>query len=652
MSGLTLPRIIFSGTTSWNPNTVNNSPTNYDENTAEPVLGGGTFAEYAAQLLQMNSAGTDVNGSWNVFGDFAVSFNPVTVTGVQPAASTPDPLIGKPVQILSGGAPRMVDIDPYSPFTTQVVFRTLSLGDDSVGVSGPAACRIGSRWPNFARNLNETNQLIIAGSMGVVWQAALPKASLTWNGVAQSPVLAALQAALEADPANQGLIFLFTSYRTLYYQTVTWEGQRVTTPQQLAAAYQAGFQSGNPALSMTLGRVAVWGPGELASAPVGDLLLSPVNPVTTANLPLVRNVRPEGRLGQLAEAAQGQQVLLGPVQARLDRSRHAVVLDFLATFPEADADLNKAVFGSFVLQVAGADGKTTPIGEPITFSEYDRQAYEAGGGIVEISFADHPELADVIAGGTLQLVSAGSGGAAGTVALQQVALVSETDQRGLWLDEGTTQTIQVRTYQNGSAPPSGTVKLLIAPYDSNLNLIVDQSQAIFEIVDSSGGSSGSGQPPALAPVLPVGADGSTSFTVRPLQAGIGYYFFFPFTGDVPPAPPSGFQSLAPNNYFTVLRALPFDDALNASTPDSGLTWQFIYNNVLSTWDVVYPLMSTIIPLSNQQAVDQAAAAIAARIDLDPTEASQYMPIARDMSAGKKKLLLRYFKLQQAQPGSR
>ena len=637
MSGLTLPRIIFSGTTSWNPNTVNNSPRNYDENTVEPVLAGRTFAEYAAWLLQMNRSGSDLNGSWNVYGDFAVSFDPVTVTGVQPGGPGQDPLLGKPVQILSGGAPRMVDIDPYSPYTTQVVFHTLCLGDDSVGVSGPASCRIGSHWPNFTRNLNETKQLIIAGSMGVVWQAALPKESLTWNGVEQSPALAALKEALEADPANQGLVFLFASYRTLYYQTVTWNGQRITQPQQLSAAYQEGFQSGNPALSVTLGRVTVWGPGELASAPTGDLLLASANPVTTANVPLARSVRPEGRLGELAEAAQ-QQVLLGAAQARLDRARCVVVLDFLATFPEADASLTKAVLGSFVLQAVSADGTTTPIGEPITFSQYDRQAYESGGGIVEVSFADDPQLADVIAGGTLQLVSA-----AGTVALQQVALVSETDQRGLWLDEGTTETIRVRTYQNGATPPSETVQLLVAPYDSNLDLIQDQSQAIFEIVSDTGDE---GQPPALAPVLPVGPDGSTSFTVRPLQAGIGYYFFFPFTGDVLPEPPDSFPSIPPDQYFAVLRALPFDNALNENTPDSDLTWEFIYNNVLSTWDVVYPLMSTIIPLSNHQAVDQAAAAIAFRVDLDPFTASQYMPIARDMSAGRKKLLLRYLALQQ------
>jgi len=641
MSGLTLPRIIFSGTTQWNPNTVNNSPGNYDENDVEPVLRGGSFADYSKRLLQMNRSGSDVNGSWNVFGDHSVSFSPATVTGVEPSGSTQDPLVGKPVQITANGAPRMIDIDPYSPYTTNVVFGSFSLGDGSVGVSGPGAFRMASRWPDFARNLNldPNNQLIIAGSMGVIWQAALPKDSLTWNGTETSPALAALRAALEADPANQGLVFLFASYCTLYYQTASWNGQRLTTPQQLSSAYQSGFKSGNPAVSSMLGRVGVWGPGELASAPTGDLLLSPVQEVTTADLPLARNVRPEGRLGEIAEGAQQQQVLLGPAQARLDRSRYVVILDCIATFPEADPSLRKADVGTFTLQVVSSGGQTTPIGQPITPAQYNQQAYDSGGGIIEVSFADNPGLADTIAGGQLQLVSD-----SGAVALQQVSLFADTDQRGMWLDEGTTETIQVRTYLNGVTPPSEAAQLLVVPYDNNLDPIpeTDPGQAIFEIVDASG------QPLPLRPVLPVGADGTTTFTVRPLQAGIGYCFFFPFTGSVPPDLPSSVQNangIASEYSFTALRALPFDNELNQNTPDSDLTWQFIYQNVLSTWDVVYPLMSTIIPLSNQQAVDQAAAAIAFRVDLDPFQATQYMPITRDMSAGRKKLLLRYLALQ-------
>jgi hypothetical protein len=637
MSGLTLPRIIFSGTTNWNPNTVNNGPNTYDEVNVAPALGGMTLAQYAAWLLQFDPTSGDVNGSWNIYGDHGVVFSPVTVTGVQPVAQGQDPLIGKPVQILSETTPRMIDIDPYSPYTTQIVFGTFSLGDDSVGVSGPGAVRLASRWPDFSRNLT---QLPIAGPMGVVWQAALPKSSLAWNGLGQSPALAALKAAVEADPANQGLVFLFASYRTLYYQTASWQGQPITSPQQLSAAYQAGFTDGNPAQSMTLGRVTVWGPGELASAPTGDRLLVPANPVTAVDLAPARGLRRDAHPGRPLAAAQP--VSLGPAQARLDSSRNVVILDFLSTFPEADASLAKADLGTFTLQVTGSGGQMTTVGAPITFADYDRQAYESGGGIVEVSF--DPALSDTIAHGTLQLLSSN-----GTVALQQVSLVSETDQRGLWVDEATTGEVRVQTYQNGATPPSGTVQLLVAPYSfdassGSFTLIQDPSQAVFEILD------GSGQPLPLAPVLPVGADGSTTFTVSPLQAGMGNYLFFPFTGPVP-TPPATLGGLDPNQSFAALRAFPFDDELNEQAPDSALTWQFIYQHVLSTWDVVYPLMSTIIPLSKQKAVDKAAKAIHERVDLNPGRSSRYMPVTRDMSAGKKKLLLRYLALQKGPGGA-
>ena len=76
-------------------------------------------------------------------------------------------------------------------------------------------------------------------------------------------------------------------------------------------------------------------------------------------------------------------------------------------------------------------------------------------------------------------------------------------EQGFGDGQGTTETITVRTFQNGATPPSEQVQLLVAPYDEQLDLIQDASQAIFEIVDASG------QPLPLAPALPVGPDGTT-----------------------------------------------------------------------------------------------------------------------------------------------
>src|SRR6185369_9501607 len=106
MSILNLPRIVFSGYTDWNPNTVNNSATIYDEVTAEPVPQTGVaWDQFVAWLLESNGS-TDPNalqpnGSWNVFGDHGVVFKNdagygATITGATLASGpvSSDPLIG------------------------------------------------------------------------------------------------------------------------------------------------------------------------------------------------------------------------------------------------------------------------------------------------------------------------------------------------------------------------------------------------------------------------------------------------------------------------------------------------------------------------------------------------------------------------------
>lgn len=638
MSTLSRPRIIVSGTVSWNPNTVNNVPATYDEVNVEPNLDNANITQYPDWLFQTNSDNSDLNGSWNVFGDYKVLFE-ATVTGVQllplGVPDSSDPLINQPVTIgilsTSPSTPsvfaRMVDVDPFSPYTTQVIYPIISIGSASVGVSGPGQCRMISRWLNTQRNLGVDPGIGHAAMMGTIWQAALPNASLSWgSGYLSSPVLAALWAELAADPANQGLVFLFTTYCTQYFQSATWQGTSITTIEQLGHAYRTGFTGGNPAVSTLLGRVGIWGPGELATAPT-DILLNPQNPVTTATTPVASSPG-FGRRGKFMFAEAEQGVLLGPAQVRNEVAFSKVVLDLLVTFPESDATLAKADFGTFTLQAVSADGSsTTPIGS-LTYDQYSQQQYESNGGIVEISYAGDSSVADAIANGTLQLVDS-----SGTVVLEQWPLVSEADQRGAWVDQGQTATMTVTTYQNGATPPEEPVQLLVVPYDANLSRITDASQAVFELLD------GNGNPLPLSPVLPVGSDGTTTITVSPLQAGIGSYFLFPFTA-TEPTPPASIGPVAPNNFFIVLRALPFDNALPQTSDPS---WDFIEQQVLSTWDVVYPVMSQYIDLGTESDVTQAqnAAAIIQRLGEDPLTSSQYMPISRDMSAGRKALLVSY-----------
>ena len=96
--------------------------------------------------------------------------------------------------------------------------------------------------------------------------------------------------------------------------------------------------------------------------------------------------------------------------------------------------------------------------------------------------------------------------------------------------------------------------------------------------------------------------------------------------------------------YLAVRVLPFDDELERQTPDSDLTFEFIYNHVLKVYDVVYPAMNQAVELKNAKAVAANADVIRAQLLLDPATSTEYVPASRDLSAGKRRLLLRFLGL--------
>jgi len=629
MSVLNLPRFVFSGLTNWNPNTVNNTAQIYNEDTAAPVPQPGVpWDQFVNWLMKSNGqtgGNLQPNGSWNVFGDQGATFAGAKITNITlPSGPDPrDPLIGAGVQIVGllymdspNPAPaRLIDLEPYGPFSSQIFYETVTIGNNQVGVQGKGACRMFSRWPNFGRNLGA---LPIAGTMGVIWQTSIHNKDLKWFGLDRSPALKALKAAAESR-GNQGIVIQFASYRSLYYQTVTYQGKRVSNGGDLIAAYQAGFRGGNPAQSALTGLIGIWGPGELASAPT-QRLLAPNDPVTQARtaLPVRSDHRPEASL-----TAAPQPVALGPAVALVDATRNAIAVDFIATFPEKDANLQKADLGTFLLQVVAADGTVSQIGNPLTPALYSKTNYDATAGVAEFSF--QPTQLNAINSGTLQLVQQGSN----TVALLEEDLLAESDERGTYVDEGDTGKITIRVYQKGG-PPAANVQVLVAQYDVGGNLITKPADQIVEFtnVPASG-------------VLNV-KNGAATLEFRPLQSGICYPFFFPFVGTPPTPPATGFGS--PADFFAVIRTLPFDNALEKNTPDNKLSFTFIYNQVLQTYDVIYPIMSLVRNLHDKNVVDAMAEQLKFAISLDTFQSTLYMPITRELSAGKRKLLQRYVNL--------
>jgi hypothetical protein len=231
--------------------------------------------------------------------------------------------------------------------------------------------------------------------------------------------------------------------------------------------------------------------------------------------------------------------------------------------------------------------------------------------------------------GTLQLVKQG---ASGDPALDESQFMAETDDRGTYLDEGQSASIQISVYEKGG-PVVTPVQLLAAQYDIGGNLITDASNQIVQFQDNA---------PPSGVVLPV-QNNASSLQFSATQPGICYIFFYPFTEAPPPdPPPNGFNT--PSDYYAIVRVLPFDNQLEKDTPDSKLTFDFIYNNVLMTYDVIYPVMSQVRNLHNKSVVDAMAEQLKFAISLDTFQSTLCMPITRELSAGKRKLLQRYVNL--------
>ncbi len=617
MSVLSLPRIHFSGFTDWSPSTANNAPNTYDEESVEPFLQTEvTYDSYLEWLKQRNPQMLQPNGSWNVYGDHATRFAESKVLAAELASgptAASDPLIGSGVDLVglnysAGPAPaRLVMTDPFTggEATSQIFYQSLAIGnfdgaqDQWIGFKAAAATRMFSRWPYQTRNLDITFK---EGMVGCIWQGASLNKDIQWYGLDRSPALAALKLAAESG-SNQGILIRFASYRTLYYQACFYKKKPIENGLDLVAAYADGFNGDNPARSAMLGTVGVWGKGELASVPTGRLLI-PKSAVQLATSP--------------ASAS------LGPVLAIVDAQRNVLVVDFISTFPEQNAQLDKADFGDLQLQARDAAGNITPIAT-LTSASYNRQAYEASGGISEFSL---PKGAASTLG-TIELIQQQANQP--IAVLQQTRFSADTDDWALYIDEGQTVPVSVSVFENGK-PVQNDIMLFLQQYDSDGNLV---AKPMVEALDSVG-------KPANENMVPVVA-GKANFVVRSIRPGACFLAFYPFSGAKAPAvPTSGFP--LPDSFYAAVRALPFDNELEKNTKDSELTWPFIFTKVLRVFNLVYPVMSLVRNLSDRSVVEAMADQLKFAISLETFESTLYMPMTRDLSAGKRRLLQRWVNL--------
>jgi hypothetical protein len=680
MSVLSFPRIFFKGFGSWDPCTFNNNdfakfPT---YNAAQAALNWPflaiqdppitpdnfqqTFRPYAIKLQDDSIDSPDgprVPCEWNMFGAHGVAFvqyqdYTTTVTGGATGygqSVTTDPVIGTTLSIQGDtqySAPKLVDTNPSSFWSSQIYYGSLQAGSGNYSVSGPRAVRMHSRWINLSRIYSADPQLTQpAASVACCFQACIPNTGIVWqNGAGEGPASPLLTALKEASTqaGAQGVMVRFTAYVNMYFRNGILNGiaQQAQNYTELAAllakAWETWNQSGSttdffsqPCYSHVVGSIGVWNDGELASVPMGRYL-SADDPV--------------------APAGSTQTTQLGPAAAQVNYESNLLSLDLSSAIPEVAiagtpaSSLEKLDLGTLEVGVL-TGGNFTLIGS-LDYAQYGRQAYEASAGIVDLPLPPSVKPQQVQQG---LLAIQASGGAGQLTALLEQQFCAQSDSRGIYLDQGTEQTFQITVLQQGV--PAAGARVMLAQYDMNLNLVpstppayISFTQGEQQVVNSNPAGVST-----IVSVVTADENGIATADVAAQSPGFPVVAFFPFSGDTPPAPP---PTLFPpgNMFYITVRVLPFDDALPQefidlwnSTHDATIAWDFVYHRILYVYDMVFSVMLEFVNLGSQTAFDNNAAAIRSLIEKSrAAEGTSAMPVTRDLSEGKRIVLQLYLYL--------
>lgn len=660
-----------------------------------------------------------MSSRWNYYGgnecwlvDYPAGGKQTLTTGGDLAYKQPagagDAILSQPVVIMGntfGGrqsSARLIDINPYCPWSSQIFFGNVRVGDDQTFLAAQQYMRMHMRLSFVPRT---TANMMIAGVMGVTFQTTFPN-NLLQSNAANSPLLQALLAAMQ-QPGAQGLMLRFTVFSTLYYQNGVFNNNPpVSSADQLEGMYRQGIVIRNPAYSTVVGTFGVWNQGELTTAPSGHMLVSAYAPAPTGSAPsshlrqvevqsvaghgeiklketLVPNPNAPAGLADVDTAvATGATpppppaTLFGTAFAELGATGNIISLDLGNTIPDVGPAGPKYDYGAISLGVAFGPTSFRPIG---TFNNYDWDSYMQSAGIVDVKLqgTTTSQVQSMLRnGGSLALKASGA-----TASIQQ-DFWAETDSRGIYLDEcnSTQLTVQVR-YQNGT-PPAGTKLLLAQYYPWGLNTAVGNWQ-YFGAPPPTGQTGvcaatptdqylnfpGASGPTAIVPVTIPQVNGATApygeatVTLQYNSPGFPVVAFYPFTGSTAPTPqaqvglggPGAFLYTTGTAHYCNVRTMPADNALlqefvdcwNATGSYAGTTpydrlqtWDFIYSNILYVYDALFPVMDQFMPLGNLESVEAAVDQLVTMIAASWVDDSTlYMPVTRDLSAAKRLILL-------------
>lgn len=697
MSILSFPRINFNGVVTTNPCTANNDDVmgavvNRDSDTLGPDVAGLTDEQVEAYLRQpvnMSIPGTKncltyIRSGWNLFGNHFTTFDNTTicsvVTGPNAAqritSPQQDPLVGQPLTLLGSAtndptrrmSAILCDLDSTGLVTTQ-----LWVGGLQIGSGGPTkidplkiALKIDhdtrgyQNWLNFMSTVGPYGGEQNFVGIGCVMQFGIPKSAIPQSSRFASAGLLSL---LRAAHAAQGLVVRYRWY----------EVQPGLTSDTLAATFAQGQSVENPAMGYLVGTIGVWGNGEPATEPAGRVLHPPYP--RPAMSWVSKDGKSNGGMPPANEPWGNAPALIGNAVANVQQTPPVISLDIVQSFPKfgyRDPDgpqkptsrgfgAPKEMANVGTVQLSVSPDGAGPL-QPIAGINYGLDNYNDYfnfGGIVDVPY--DPSLYQSIQQGTLAL-NATTAPNAGVTLLQEETIRIITDDRTAYMPPGTKDyTVRLKVSDRGGPTKKDTTVYLF----EYMNVIVPEPSVPPNTPPVCTDGVRPNQTVAQEPqrilsfpqqvVIPAGKGFSDWFSVKISTTGTGATIIAyqkhdqPFTG----APQYGVPNVVgvpgwSTATYSAIRVYADDDfsALYAKGP---LQWEDVYNNVLRYYYLIYPVMSTFIPLNMPDAIVSAGDLIKNRLHActDPGFLTTHnMPVTRQMSPAKVKLVLDFINQQQ------
>jgi hypothetical protein len=638
MSLFDYPRINFKGTIQLNPGTANND--DYAQQPGAALLPA-SCGPYAGQVLGlidsktvqprtygMSDAGFiawvqkaqtfDISGSpgtskaiipaeWNYYGGMESQILDAAVIGVQ---SGPDKLHSNvspdiPSTTVVGAtlnfSGNITDVNSEgSPPATQFFIDNLTLQNNATTFLTGTASKGACQWLNFYRNVNLTAD---GGAGGYVYHVMRKSDAGT---VIRLPGF--------DDPGIIGVICRYYLYR---------RAGGASKNADIEALYEK--QQNNPAVLEIAGTFApLFANDKIITGPVGRLLVSNVSNIPTP-------------LGSNNNSSNGF-VALAP--AVLQSDGNTISADFSGSFPDcyqSDPEANpKYDFGKVTLNVA--NGRESALIGPVEYA--DTESGDRRGWIFDFDISSNAAAQRVLQDPDAKFSL--NHAQFGTV-LEETDYYFVSNQQGIYaeqngppdsfLNQGTYEPATVSVYRRGrelsaaECPPISVWQYRSVPIQSP------------------------GDVESIATTFKPG---------QPLQVDTGqpgnFLFTFSIDDAADPAPigfpPKSYNSFMGPPFITnapsiSLRILPNDEDFsryyvdpNAAAPvgNDQLTFDVVYQKVLRTYYLLYPIMNSIFPLNSEAAVAQSASGILQVTDPKQWMSIHFMPRTRDMSASRRTLL--------------